>query len=165
MALFYGAFVSKPRVYLAGPIFGMNAAEANNWREEFRTRLGDIGIIGVSPLRCEPLRGDRYGLGDLTDPRFGTPEAIAAKNFLDVQMCDLTLGYQPRAADLTFGQGSVGTTIELAWAFALRKPTILVTESAYLRGHGPSKACANWIVPTLDDAYDVISGVLQVYGG
>lgn len=84
----------KPRIYLAGPIFGATSDEANNWRNDMIARLAPHGIIGISPLRCEPIVGDRYDL-QYADPCFGTPAAILAKNFLDLRACDLTLAYLP----------------------------------------------------------------------
>jgi len=150
--------MSKPRVYLAGPILGCTEGEANDWRDELSFALDDIGVIGVSPLRCEPIHGERYGHGTETDPRFGTARAISSKNRLDVNMCDMTLCYFPDGTPL-----SKGTLIELAWANAYGKPTILVTTEPSLIEHPVVQACASWIVPTLDDAFEIIAGVLQVY--
>jgi nucleoside 2-deoxyribosyltransferase len=115
------------------------------------------GISGISPLRCEPLIGARYEVG-YEDPKFGTARAIASKNFLDVQMCDMTLCYMPAA--LVERRMSYGTLVELAWAHALRKPTILVTDFAPLVEHPVVQACASWTLTTLNDACEVIIGVL-----
>lgn len=148
------------RVYLAGPVFGCNLGEAHDWRTEFSKKL-PFGMVGVSPLRCEPLIGDRYGMG-YDDPRFGTPDAIAAKNFLDVQKCDLTLAYFPE--DVTNANGvSLGTVSELAWAKALAKPTILVSTHAKVRSHPVILANSGWKLDTLDQAREVIEGVFKVY--
>ena len=84
----------KPKIYLAGPIFGATGAEANDWRRDMIARLAPHGIIGISPLRCEPMVGTRYDL-HYADPCFGTPAAILGKNFLDLRACDLTLAYLP----------------------------------------------------------------------
>ena len=154
--------MSKVNIYLAGPVYGCDKSEANDWRLKFRRQLHDHMISGVSPLRCEPLVGDRYGFGDVTDPRFGTPEAIAAKNFMDVQRCDLTLAYFP--ADLTEAIGpSIGTIGELAWAFSLHKPTILVSTHPKLTQHAMILACSRWRLRTLDEAFELITGLFQVY--
>jgi nucleoside 2-deoxyribosyltransferase len=120
-----------------------------------RDKLREHSIIGISPLRCEPLTGERYELG-YADPRFGTARAIASKNFFDVQRCDMTLAYMPKTMPF-----SKGTLCELAWAFALRKPTILVTKDKKLTKHPVVQACASWILSSLDEAVDVIIGVLE----
>lgn len=147
-------------VYLAGPIAGCDLYEANEWRAYVNGRLDQHGIRGISPLRCEPLIGERYATG-YDDPRFGTPRAIASKNFLDVQMCDMTLCYLP--AELNRRRLSVGTVLELGWAHALRKPTILVSDYDFLTEHPVVQANAGWILPKLDDAIEVIIGVLADY--
>src|SRR3990167_934591 len=145
------------RVYLAGSIAGCTGPEANDWRHGVIAQLAIHGITGISPLRCEPRRGERYGVS-YEDPRFGTPRAIASKNFLDVQNTDMTLCYMPMA--LNERRLSVGTIIELAWAHALRKPTILVTDYPFLLEHPVVQANASWVLSTLDEAIDVIVGVL-----
>ncbi len=67
----------KPTVYLAGPIAGCDKGEANDWRWHVAGKLRASGIVGISPLRCEPLVGERYMVG-YEDPRFGTARAIAS---------------------------------------------------------------------------------------
>jgi hypothetical protein len=87
--------MSKPQIYLAGPIFGATGAEANNWRNDMTARLAPHGIGCISPLRCEPIVGERYDT-HYADPCFGTAKAIVSKNFLDVQRCDFALVYMPK---------------------------------------------------------------------
>ena len=147
-------------VYLAGPILGRTKSEANDWRDAFSLRLENIGVIGVSPLRCEPLVGEWYGQNEYEDPRFGTARAIASKNKLDVKMCDMTLCYFPEG--VTFSKGTCG---ELFWANAFEKPTILVSTVPDVVKHPVMQAASSWILPSLDDAFDVISGVLAIYAG
>ncbi len=147
-------------VYLAGSITDCTKGEANDWRHNVSARLKEHGIIGISPLRCEPLIGERYQLTH-QDPRFGTAKAIASKNFFDVQSCDITLAYMPR--EVNERRLSIGTICELAWATALRKPTILVTDYPFVRDHPVVQANASWTLETLDEAFDVIVGVLGVY--
>lgn len=147
-------------VYLAGPIMGCTRGQANDWRKYVADRLADHGIRGVSPLRCEPLVGERYAL-NYPDPRFGVPRAIAAKNFHDVQVCDLTLAYLPLPSE---GRTqSYGTMAELSWAYALRKPAILVSDDPYVMQHPVIDIQAGWKLDTLDDAIDVIVGILGGY--
>jgi nucleoside 2-deoxyribosyltransferase len=84
-----------PKIYLGGPIFGATGAEANDWRHDMTARLAPHGIRCISPLRCEPIVGERYDT-QYNDPCFGTSEAIVSKNFLDVQNCDMALMYFPK---------------------------------------------------------------------
>lgn len=147
-------------IYLAGAISGRTKSEANDWRADVSAKLARHFIKGISPLRCEPLIGERYGL-TYQDPRFGTARAIASKNFMDVQNTDMTLCYFPRA--INEERLSVGTVIELAWAHAIGKPTLLVTDYELLIEHPVVQANASWVLRTLDEAVDVIVGVLGDY--
>lgn len=97
----------RPLIYLAGPIFGTTGAEANDWRRDMTARLAPHGIVGISPLRCEPMVGDRYDL-HYQDPCFGTPGAILAKNFLDLRACHLTLAYLPKPPEVAEMDAIIG---------------------------------------------------------
>lgn len=155
----------KKFVYLAGPIANCTEGEANDWRRYVAIKLGGHSIVGISPLRCEPIHGERYaGPFDLhPDPRFGTERAIAAKNLTDVRSCDMTLAYLP--APEPGKVQSYGTMAELSWAFAMGKPTILVSTDPYLMAHPVIDVQCGWKLATLDDAIDVIIGVLGGYVG
>ena len=89
----------KKFVYLAGPIAGCNENEANDWRSFVQENL-NRNIVGISPLRCEPISENHYTSG--TDSRFNTPKAIAAKNWYDTEACDLVLAYLPKELNLLF---------------------------------------------------------------
>jgi len=151
-------------VYLAGPILGCTAGEANDWRQYVDRRLdagSDGRIRGVSPLRCEPLHGERY-TAEYSDPRFGTPRAIAAKNKFDVHNCDITLAYLPKEMGANL---SIGTLGEIFWADMAGKQVILVSDHPKIIAHPVLDAAVDWKLTTLDEAIDVILGVLGGYTG
>lgn len=150
------------KVYLAGPILDCNKGEANDWRAFVAGRLAPHCITGVSPLRCEPLIGERYSMA-YPDPKFGTPRAIRSKNFFDVQRCDLTLAFLPTPAPGR--HQSYGTIAELNWAFALNKPSILVSDDPGVYEHPVIDGVAGWSLRTLDEAIEVCIGVLSAYVG
>lgn len=152
----------KRTVYLAGPILGCNSAEANDWRKYVDDKLKDHNIIGISPLRCEPLHGERYTL-EYKDPRFGTARAIAAKNRFDVQNTDITLAYLPTPP--AGRHQSYGTLGEIFWADAHDKRVILVTDDPEIRAHAVVDSAVDWQLETLDEAIDVLIGVLGGYCG
>lgn len=150
----------KKYVYLAGPIAGCTESEANTWRDFVCDSLNE-NIIGISPLRCEPISENHYTSG--SDPRFNTPKAIAAKNWYDTETCDLVLAYLPK--ELNERRPSYGTTIEIGWAIGLRKPLIVVTNDEYLTSHPLIQTNADWIFDNLSDALDVIHGLFGDYVG
>lgn len=184
---------SPPIIYLAGPIFGCTEGEAKDWRAYVTERLYPFSIRTISPLRCEPLIGERYDVA-YADPCFGMPKAILAKNFLDLQRCDMTLAFFPPVeepaqlqeiarrvtthapampgADVETlyriaakgPQRSVGTIGEVSWAYALRKPCVLVTQDAFIKSHPFTQCQPDWpILDTLDDAVRLIKGLYQDY--
>ncbi len=158
----------KKFIYLAGPIAGCNRGEANDWRNFVKGRF-IRGIIGISPLRCEPLIKERYddakefskGRGQYKDKRFGTAQAINSKNWLDTNSCDLVLAYLP--LEMTVKRPSYGTTWEIAWAKALNKPVILVTDDPYVANHPLFSENVNWLFNNLEDATDTINGLFEDY--
>lgn len=149
-------------VYLAGPILACTHGEANDWRIAAADKLDHQGIIGISPLRCEPLIGERYGV-NYADPKFGTARAIGSKNLFDVLNCDLTLAWLPKMPEGR--HQSYGTIAELAWAKALGKPAILATDDPEIADHPVLNSCAGWLLDNLDDALDVAVGILGGYAG
>lgn len=151
----------KKYVYLAGPILGCTHGEANDWRHYVDNKLKDHGIVGISPLRCEPLIGERY-TAEYPDPRFGTPRAIAAKNRFDVHNCDITLAYLPKEMETNISLGTLG---EIFWADMADKQVILVSDHPKVVGHPVIDAAVDWKLTTLDEAIDVIIGVLGGYTG
>lgn len=150
----------KPTVYLAGPIVNCDTDEANDWRHQMRHRLSEHGITGISPLRCEPAVNGRYDLG-YPDDRFGTARAIGAKNLFDVRTCWLMLAYIPTA--LAQRTPPYGTISELAWAHVLGKPTILVTDDDFIRAHPVINSNASWLLRNMQEAEEVIVGLLNDY--
>ena len=152
-------------VYLAGPITGCTNEEAIDWREEFGTRLRSLGYQDVNPLRCEPITGETYQ-PQYDDIQFGTPEAIAAKNYVDVERSDVVLGYLPKAHTEAVGYPSVGTLAELNWAVEKRKTRILITDLEYVRENPVIKAVIPWRFPEHTGfvmALELIEGIYGVY--
>lgn len=152
--------MSPVTIYLAGAITDQTIAGANDWRDYMIRQLAPYGIRGISPLRCEPPRGERYTIAN-SDPLFGTSRAIRSKNFFDVRACTWTLAYMP--TEFNSPWPSVGTIGELALAHGAGKTTILVSTDRRLVEHPVVRGISGWILPTLDDAVEVIGGVLKAY--
>lgn len=147
-------------IYLAGPIIGCNKGQANDWRDYVNNELPD-NIIGVSPLRCEPRIGRKYKATYEDDPRFGTAMAIKAKNEFDTRNCDLVLAYLPK--EMNDKRPSYGTVIEMAWAYMIDKPVMLVTDDKFMKTHPLIQSVSSWMLDDLDQAVETIVGVMEVY--
>jgi hypothetical protein len=161
-------------VYLAGPILGCTMGEANDWRKYVDAKLRPHNIIGISPLRCEPLVGERYTT-DYPDPLFGSPRAIAAKNKFDVRTCDVTLALLPLPVPPK--TQSYGTLEEIAWADEAGKMTIQITDDPAIIRHPVVDSARGWklaaglghpyatVQEALDAAVTLIVGLLGGYAG
>ena len=90
----------KKVIYLAGPIAGLTEDEATTWRNDVGEQLREASngnIIGISPLRCEPvIPGMTYTTPGAVDKMWSDPRAINAKNWLDTESADLVLAYLPK---------------------------------------------------------------------
>lgn len=148
-------------LYLAGPILGCTKGEANDWRGFVTDKLKPYGITCVSPLRCEPLVGEKYQMTYEKDPRFGTARAISGKNLFDVRNCDMTLAYLPKP-ELPRHQ-SYGTIGEMFWTNGDHKDVILVSDDPEIMNHPVIDLVASWKLATLQEACEVAVGVMGVY--
>ena len=150
-------------VYMAGPITGCTSGEANDWREALELALPQ-GIVGVSPLRCEPIIGERYE-PTYDDNLFGNPQVIGAKNKEDVRRCDITVAYQPYSG--VDSLISVGTQQEIGWAVGMGKPVILITDNAYVLQNAVIEATVPWRFTEKEGGFqkavEVIGGLFNVY--
>lgn len=128
-------------VYLAGPIMDCDFGEANDWRKYAAGVLRPHNIIGISPLRCEPIHGEKYS-AQYADHRFGVPRAIAAKNKFDVRRCEMTLALLPKPAPGRVQ--SMGTLQEIAWADEAGRMTIQVTDDPLVIVHPVVDSAKGW---------------------
>lgn len=180
--------MDKPSLYLAGPIYGCTEGEAKDWRSWIAAQLPFMRCI--SPLRCEPMVGKTYDT-HYADPCFGHPKAILAKNFFDLRACDMTLAYFPKpsaiddlaeiASNLELSGDhsdderaellraikplrSIGTIGEVSWAFALRKPAIIVSDDPLIQHHPFTSLQPDWpVLPDLEHAVRLIKGLFTDY--
>lgn len=157
--------MSRPKVYLAGPITGQTYAGATDWREGMRKAL-EPHIMGMSPMR-----GKDY-LADMAGTIGGTPEesymkavissqaGILGRDRNDVRTADVVLMNLLGAKIV-----SIGTMIEAGWADAYRIPIVLVTEGKEnIHNHVMLYGLATYIVPDLDTAEHLIRVLLGVPG-
>lgn len=150
--------MNRPRVYLAGPITGLNYKGANDWREAVKDELYPH-IISLSPMRGKsylsklPVIGDARSQGDLTKDSYGlaqvmsSPAGITGRDRNDVMNSDAVLMNLLGAKTV-----SIGTMIEAGWADAFRKPVVLVRENDSIHRHGMLDSIATYAVDTLDEA-------------
>lgn len=137
-------------VYLAGQITTNNPASLE-WREEAEAALRGQAHV-VSPLRGkESLRAESPDGGITSSRTDSSSKAVILRDFHDVESADVIL------ADLTQYDPTrplVGTYMELAWAWYLKKPVVVIAaEDDYLaRKHPFIVESVAAYFPTLDEA-------------
>ena len=155
----------KKVIYLAGPIAGLTEDEATTWRDDVAEQLREASngnIIGISPLRCEPIEaGMTYTTPGAVDKMWSDPRAINAKNWLDTESADLVLAYLPK--EMNDRRPSIGTIIEIGWTIGLKKPLIVVSDDKQVLDHPLIECNAAWRFVSLGDAVEVIIGLFGDY--
>jgi len=146
--------MSKPVVYLAGPILGQTETSARHWRRQCTLVLDENHIRAIDPLRCESSNGGVFGLKGLHGKH------VHSKNVYDVRTCDLVLAYFPQQA---YGKVSWGTLIEVGMAYAAAKPIILVAEAEQAKVHPVLIHSASFVVNILEEGIDECIKLLGGY--
>jgi nucleoside 2-deoxyribosyltransferase len=120
------------KVYLSGPISGLDYESAVSWTTYAETQLEwdgssyKSGIVGYKPLRGKEFLKDHENLSAMgyeTTP-LSTAKGIFNRDRYDVMSCDAMLVNLLGAKRV-----SIGTMFEMAWAHAWSKPIVLVMEN------------------------------------
>ena len=160
-------------VYLAGYMSGEKLKETTEWRMKVRkhyrewekipkvshyetlplseTRIEVVDQVEgwkAFPISClDPYNGKEFATIDKKGLKSHIPaNAIIMGDYLSVSKADIIVGNMN-----TFGASrpSVGTQWELAWAWQMKKPIVLITDDEnYI--HHPFTGQASWIVPDVD---------------
>lgn len=123
--------MQKKSIYLAGPITGKSYQDARyGWRKQFVAMLESRGAGHIqchSPMReRDALQDEKFISADCGYPSltgFGTSKGILTRDHNDVMNSDLVV-----ANFLGTTSVSVGTCVEVGFAYAHRKPLIAVLE-------------------------------------
>lgn len=151
--------MGERKVYLSGPITGCSLELAGEWRTYVRKRLA-TGLIAIDPMR------DAVDASMLSEKQLNDTERllhyihgkeILERNRMDIQRSDLLL-----VNFLGATRVSIGSTGEIFWADAFRKPVIVVREAQRnLHDHGLINAIACDWFETLDSAIEKINRLLS----
>lgn len=131
---------TRPIIYAAGSMAGLEWDKANDWRQWLRMVMYDCEVR--SPMRGkEALRalqtipnaseslGESAGIKGL-DAAVSSQHGIMVRDYYDVSTCDILFVNLLYATTV-----SIGTVSEIAWAYAFRKPVILVMEEKGVHAH------------------------------
>lgn len=144
------------RIYLAGPIDGLTYADAVDWRDYVRDSM-PANIIAYSPMR------GKAGIVDSPDDTIGKwynsilsqPGSIMARDSNDVRKADLV------AVNLLGAKkASIGTCMELAWAWDRQIPVVCAMELGNLHEHPMLNGAISVRVDDLEEMILVIQSIL-----
>lgn len=149
--------MSRPSVYLAGPITGLSYEGATDWREQAIQIFANAGIDAFSPMRSKTYLLQETYLGDsYEDTVMSSQRGIYARDYYDCRTKD-ALFVNLLGADRV----SIGTVMEIAWATAYEKPIVLVMEKeGNIHSHAMLReACPLWCTD-LSEGYHVMKALL-----
>jgi nucleoside 2-deoxyribosyltransferase len=146
-----------PRIYLAGPITGLTYDGAQDWRKAARDALKPDGISAYSPLRqMNFLRSAVVLEGSYETHPLSTSRGIMTRDHDDCMKADLIL-----ANLLGADRVSIGTVMEIAWAYAYRVPVVAMIEpSGNVHDHSMIREALGYRVSDLESAIDLVRSIL-----
>jgi len=152
----------KPLVYLAGGIAGLSGRDATDWREFATANLFYRDVECLDPMRAKAvLSNQRCISSNFNDYKdngvFFTSRGIMTRDSTDVKRCDALL-----VNLLGLKKPSLGTVMELAWAYILGKPAVVVIEAHGNPhdNHPMIHEAMPFRVETLDEAIDAVAVIL-----
>lgn len=145
------------KVYLAGPISGLTYGGSELWRTEFISLMSDIPSIDCfSPLRAKSYLKDAGVLEQSYDHPLSSDRGIMTRDHNDCLTSDIIvcnmMGVQ---------RVSIGSVMECAWAYAYRKPLVMIMENENVHNHPMLRESAGFRVETVKDAVMVAKTLLR----
>lgn len=149
--------MANPKVYLAGPIAGLTYDGAQEWRHVAQKELARSGIDGYSPLRCKQyLRGTGVIVNSNYSHPLSTDRGIMTRDYWDCKTSDVILAYLLGAENV-----SQGTDMEMAWAYAYRKPLVVVMEeNGNPHDHPMVRVAIDYRVTTLAEGLHIVKTIV-----
>ena len=155
--------MSRPLVYLAGAIAGLQFGDATDWRLDAEGKLFDRGIETLNPMRAKHALASRGRISvDFhdyeTNGAFFTSRGIMTRDSTDVRRSDALL-----VNLLGLTKPSLGTVMELGWAYILNKPAIVAIERSGNPhdNHPMIHEAMRFRVESLEEAIDAVAIVLN----
>lgn len=147
----------KKLVYLAGPIAGLTHDEAQDWRDQVAAKLDSTGTECLTPMRG---KGFLKGYGTIHHNINAGP-AANSKGITRRDMFD-TLRATCLFVNLKDAKRvSIGTCMELAWAYQKQIPTIVIMEPGNVHEHVMITEACTYIVPTVEEGIDLARYLLN----
>lgn len=143
--------MTKKKVYLAGPITGCSYGSSEDWRDLLKARSGLL--LGDRFEFFSPLRGKDYLKSEkvISDTyeqyKMSTAKGIMRRDFHDVMTSDAVI-----ANFLGASRVSIGTVMEVAWAYQLAKPVIIIDGAGSMHDHAMLNEASWYKADDVDEA-------------
>jgi nucleoside 2-deoxyribosyltransferase len=157
-------------VYLVGPITGVSYEGATSWREYCRKQFNP-GIIGLSPMRGKDYLQHEQMISDSYEQHvLSTTKAIMTRDVFDCSEADVIL-----ANFLGAERVSIGSIMEVAWAYQNKKPIVACVEdggqaftgrigaSGNPHEHAMMNEAISYKVNSLDAGIHIVNAILTAY--
>jgi len=147
--------------YLAGPITGFSYQDVTGWREKAVRMLGKLGISAYSPMRGKEQLAGFAEIGHSDDNQTeGIPvnaRGVMVRDHFDCTRADVVIAYLPKCE-----WPSLGTVMEVAWAYDRKIPLVAVTpiDSCYCK-HPMLSEAMDYRVDTIEQAVTLAASLLQ----
>ena len=149
-------------VYLAGPITGLTYEGCTDWRDQVRDSVHP-SIQTLSPLRGKQYLKERCEQGggvvqmSYEDSPLSSARGINTRDHWDATRCDVLF-----VNLLGSKKVSIGTVMEIAWAYTHQIPVILVIEDNGLNihEHAMINQCIGFRVSTLQKGIEILEAIL-----
>jgi|GEM_PF-3423886 len=145
------------KVYLAGPMAGMDRETMLGWRLTVTEALKPAEV--VNPLRgfIDRIGADGQMIAGHEHDVLRQSHALTARDLWDVMRSDLVFVDFSGATRV-----SIGTILEIGVAWAYRTPIIIVMDQAGLHVHPMIREMAMYVVPTLSEAIQLTRHALNL---
>ena len=149
----------KPKIYLAGPITGLSYKESTQWRTDFQNAVYPR-IECFSPLRFKSYLSSEKVILDVYDQEtysvLSTQRGVMTRDYFDCTRADMIV-----ANLLNTAKPSLGTVMEIAWAYQARIPVVSIMEKeGNPHDHGMIREAIGFRVETIQEAIDVVNAIL-----
>ena len=146
----------KPmKVYLAGPITSLSFAGCTDWRNNVASELNSFGIETLDPMRAKSfLAGEQEVKDRYDDHPLASAKGIMARDFWDCTRCDIVLVNFLGAKKI-----SMGTVMEVAWAYYAGIPVVCCMEPENVHEHSMLGEAISFRVSTLPEAISIVKAL------
>lgn len=160
----YNYALMNNKVYLAGQISGLDWESAYKWRHYVSMKLSHFNIQCFSPLRPKKVlqevltkteNNKFFGSYEDNPNPLVSQRGIFGQDYNDVLRADLVFVNLKGAT-----KPSLGTAMEIAWAYHCHKPVVLVIEKDNHNYHPMILEACRFVVDNLDLAIDITKTIL-----